>query len=147
VKRAEAGAAAHVAGQAIFEANAVCAFVVKKAAAQKQVAGGADGRCRTCGTHQRTVFVVKVDAVRIERTLAHQAKVVVHREVAARMGKQLARPFDFVLVLGHMRLDPHAGVLRGQLARTAQLRFGAAGCKAGRDGVAQAVFAVPLVDQ
>jgi hypothetical protein len=109
VERAEAGAAAHVAGQAVAEADAVCARVVEKAAAQEQVAGGADGGCRAGVAHQRTVVVVEVDAVRIDRTLAHQAMVVVDRQIRARGRKQLARPAHFVEVLRHMRLDPHAG--------------------------------------
>ena len=46
-----------------------------------------------------------------------------------------------------MRLDPHIGELLRDLACALQLRIGAGGGKARRDGVAQAVHAVPAADQ
>ena len=55
VKGAEAGAAAHVAGQAVAQTCRIRCRVVKKAAAQKQVAGGAHGGCRAHLGHAAAV--------------------------------------------------------------------------------------------
>ena len=146
-KRAEAGAAAHIAGQAVAKTHTISTCVVKKAAAQKQVAGGAH-RCHRAGVaHQRAVLIVEVDAMRVHRALAHQAKVVIHRQVTARRREQGTHPADFIAVFCHVRLDPDIWILRGQLARAAQLLRGAGGRKPGRDGVAQAVHAVPAPDE
>ena len=144
---AEAGAPAHVTGQSVAKSHPVGTRVVEKPAAQKKVTCRADGGHCTGVAHQGAVIVIKVDAVCIHGTIAHQAKVVVHAKVAARARKQLARPADFVQVLGHMRLDPHIGVTRRQLTRAAQLRRRAGGGKPRRDGVAQAVHTVPALDQ
>jgi hypothetical protein len=97
--------------------------------------------------HQAAVVVVEVDAVRVHGALAHQPEAVVDLEVGTRMREQLARPGHLVLVLGDMRMDPGVGVLRRQFAGTAQLRVGARRREARRDGVAQAVDAVPLPDE
>jgi hypothetical protein len=147
VERREAGAAADVAGQPEAEADPHGAFVVEEAAAQEQVAGGADRRGGAGVAHQRPVFVVDVDAMRIDGALAHQAEVLVDGQVAARCRKQFARPADLVLVLRHVRLDPHVAVARRQFAGTAQLRLRATGREARRDGVPEPVAAMPAADQ
>src|SRR2546427_4787088 len=43
---------------------------VEEAAAQEQVAGGADGGGGAAFTHQGAVFIVQVDAVRVDGALA-----------------------------------------------------------------------------
>jgi hypothetical protein len=90
---------------------------------------------------------VQVDAVGVHRALAQQAEVAIHSQVAARLRKQLVGPADFVKVFGHVRLDPHVRVLGGQCAGAAQLFVRAGGRKTRCDGVAQAVHAVPALDQ
>ena len=87
VKRAKARAPAHIAGQTVAKADAVRTRVIKKTAAQKQIAGRADGRTRARVTHQGTVLVIEMDAVGIDGALTHQAEVVVGGQVAARLGK------------------------------------------------------------
>src|SRR2546427_11023707 len=61
---------------------------VEEAAAQEQVAGGADGGGGAAFTHQGAVFIVQVDAVRVDGALAHQAEVVVDRQIAAGLRKE-----------------------------------------------------------
>ena len=85
--------------------------------------------------------------MRINGARAHQAELVVHAQIAACLRKQFANPSNLVLVLGDMRLNPHVGILRGQLARSTQLRRTATGHKARRDGVTQPVDAVPALNQ
>ncbi len=147
VERAEAGAPSHVAREAVVEAHAVGALVVEEAAAEEQVAGGADGRGGAGVAHQCAVLVVEVDAVGIDGPLAHQAEAVVHGEVAAGLGKEFERPADLVAVLGHVRLDPYIGIPGRQLSGTAQLRLAATGGEARRDRVAQPAAAVPAADE
>ena len=85
--------------------------------------------------------------MRVHRALAQQAHLLVHTQITARLGKQLGYPSNFIGVFRHMGLHPDAGVLRGQLSRAAQLRFAGGGGKPWRDGVAQAVHAMPTPNQ
>ena len=56
-----------------------------------------------------------MNAVRVDRTLAQQAEMIVDVEIAATPRKQLGDPAYFVQVLGQMRLHEHAGILLEQL--------------------------------
>ena len=147
MKRAEAGATAHVAGKAVGVADAVGAREVEEAAAEKQVARGADSRGGFGVAHQAPVVVVEVDAMRVHRTLTHQAEALIHIEIGARLREQLARPRDLVLVFGDVRMNPSVGIFGCQLTRALQLRGSAGGCEAWRDGVAKPVDVVPAPDQ
>ena len=88
-----------------------------------------------------------MEAVRVHRALAQQTKVGISGEVAARLGKQRARPGHLSAVFRHMRLNPHLLVLGCQFTGTAQLGRAAGRGKTWRDGVTQALHAVPALQQ
>ena len=85
--------------------------------------------------------------MRIDRTLAQQAEVLVDVEVAARLRKQFTRPFDFVDVFRDMAVDEYAGMLSGEAAGRFELGIGGGDGKARGDGVVQPATAVPFFDQ
>ena len=88
-----------------------------------------------------------MDAVRVNGPGPQQTKLFIHAQVAACCGVKLFDPGDFIKVFCHMGLNPHIRVLGCQLTCTAQLRSAAGRHKTRRDGVTEAVHAVPLLDQ
>ena len=148
MERGEAGAAADVAGQAVAEADAVGALVVEEAAAQEQVAGRADRRRGAGVAHQRAVVVVEVDAVRIDRALAHQAEVLRrppgscapagNSSRAQRTSSLFSATCDWIQTSGYCAASSPAP------RNCASLQLGR---EARRDRVAQALASVPAPDQ
>lgn len=121
VKRTETSASAHIAGQPVGEAGPIGRRIVKKAAAQKQIAGRADRGASASVAHQGAVGIIQVQTVGVNCARTHQAEIGIGGQVAARGGKQLARPFDFIGVLRHMRRNPDPGVFGRQRTGPAQL--------------------------
>lgn len=65
--QAEAGAAAHVGGEAHAQAGGGAGGVVEGAAAEEEVGGGAEGGCGAAGGHLAALGVGEVDAVAVDR--------------------------------------------------------------------------------
>ena len=91
--------------------------------------------------------VVEVDAVAEQAARPEQPEAAIDIGVTRRLGKQLAHPGNFPARLGDMGLHVDTGMIGQQLPRPFELPWRGRGRKPRRHGVAEAIDAVPALDQ
>jgi hypothetical protein len=147
LEQGEAGAAADVAAQAYPHAVRAGAGQVEEPGAQEEVGGGAEAHGCAGGRHARTVGVVQPDAVGKDAARAELAVALIDVQVAAGLWVEFGHPGHFGLVLGDVGLQMQVRPGVKQLAGQAHLLPRGGGGEARGDGVAQAIAAVPFLDQ